>query len=159
MNFQFAPSSISTLYFVPDYIEQHMDQLQIHTDEVKSDSLCSRNVQNNQSSINQKSVSDYETMAFVGLRDIIKISDDKLAQLYNYNKREYTTFQAVITNSNIDYNNLINHEAFTILYRFFSRIYNKDSWMEISSDLGFIALFTSNHISALYDKIRNLQIR
>ena len=43
-------------------------------------------------------MSDHETMAFVGLRDIIKVNPDELAKLYNYNKREYDTFQAVINN-------------------------------------------------------------
>ena len=46
----------------------------------------------------QKSVSDYETMVFVGLRDIIKAAPLELAKLYQYNKREYDTFQAAVNN-------------------------------------------------------------
>ena len=46
----------------------------------------------------QKSVSDYETMAFVGLRDIVQVNSYELAKLYNYNKGEYDTFQAAINN-------------------------------------------------------------
>ena len=43
-------------------------------------------------------MSDYETMAFVGLRDIVRVDASELAKLYNYNKREYQTFQAAINN-------------------------------------------------------------
>ena len=41
---------------------------------------------------------DLETMAFIGLRDIIQVSDDRLAKLYGYNNRDYATFQAAIHN-------------------------------------------------------------
>ena len=72
-------------------------------------------------------------MAFVGLKDIIKIKEDRLRSLYKY----YDTFVAAITNSKKNYLSLINDQEFKILYHFFSKISNMNTFIDIWRDLGF----------------------
>ena len=59
----------------------------------------------------------------------------------------------------VDYNDLINHKEFIILYHFFSRVKNMDSWIEICRDLGFNQYFGTDNFEHLYNNIRNLVIR
>mmetsp|Transcript_42028 Transcript_42028/g.67563 ORF Transcript_42028/g.67563 Transcript_42028/m.67563 type:complete len:490 (-) Transcript_42028:192-1661(-) len=104
-------------------------------------------------------VSDYETLAFVGLRDIVHIDADCLAKLYKYTKQQYQTFQAAIYNKSTDYEALIHKEEFKALYHFFGRIEGKESWLEICHQMGFTLYFRPAHLEELFAMIQNTEIR
>jgi len=189
-----GPSSFSTLYFVPDFIKDLLeddvtinDLLEEKTDHSSARKSNDANYAHSDdeempvpvrstyalrsrqkakakatapSITLQKPVSDYETMAFVGLRDIIKISHEQLAKLYKWNKREYETFQAAVANNqHVDYNALINRHEFSILYHFFCRVNGLDAWTEICDELGFTKFFPLRTVQQLFQHIQARHIR
>eukprot|EP01084_Bolivina_argentea_P223242 377761_1 len=176
---ELGPSSVSTLEFTPDYVKvllsdsdteseveeqkvnrnkpQRTNKYEIYNSSMNIYSLRSKS--SNRRSINRKAMSDHETMAFVAMRDVLNIHPNDLAKLYNYNKREYDTFQAVLNNKNVNYKNWINSDEVTILYYLFSRISDKNAFIQIWSDLGYDHFFDTKHAKELFISIRNLEIR
>eukprot|EP01084_Bolivina_argentea_P223243 377764_1 len=176
---ELGPSSVSTLEFTPDYVKvllsdsdteseveeqkvnrnkpQRTNKYEIYNSSMNIYSLRSKS--SNRRSINRKAMSDHETMAFVAMRDVLNIHPNDLAKLYNYNKREYDTFQAVLNNKQINYINWLNNDEIIILYYFFGGISNRDSWIEICNDMGFGQSFDTVRFNHLFVHISKKKIR
>eukprot|EP00485_Elphidium_margaritaceum_P005450 CAMPEP_0202709368 /NCGR_PEP_ID=MMETSP1385-20130828/21493_1 /ASSEMBLY_ACC=CAM_ASM_000861 /TAXON_ID=933848 /ORGANISM="Elphidium margaritaceum" /LENGTH=427 /DNA_ID=CAMNT_0049368619 /DNA_START=128 /DNA_END=1411 /DNA_ORIENTATION=+ len=184
------PSSFSTLYFVPDWIQQLLDEQKLADNEAQNvdidhDSEEDQNMnalhpmhchsstdtlhQNPyglrsknkkiRSEYRQNAMSDYETMAFVGLRDLLGIDPVELRNLYAYNHCEYQTFEAAINNRNVEYSTVMNKAEFGILYRIFGGVQGLTSWMDVCEELGFAQFFGLGEIKAFFHELSNVELR
>ena len=99
-----APSSFSTLWFEPDWITRHLPDEQKDEKPVtqqsnnneSDDEMNTLSFQSNPYQTRSKTATDSQTLAFVALRDIIKVSMNELMSLYSYNKMSFECFVQTI---------------------------------------------------------------